>query len=369
MDICKIQTVLERVYAKVMPDRADIEYLLSLEDEQETQLVFDYADAVRKIFAGDEILLRGLIEFSSFCKNACFYCGLNRNNTSLQRYRLTGEQIMAAVKDVVAAGIKTVVLQSGEDEGLDAYWLKEIIEEIKSRFDVAITLSVGERRFVDYQFWKLAGADRYLLKIETTDRQLYQALHPGMSFERRISCSRNLKALGYQNGSGCLVGLKGQTIRSLAEDILFFKKENFEMIGIGLFIPHAATALKDEPVGDIKLALKVLAITRIVTKNTHLPATTAIGSVGNDDGRILALNAGANVLMPNFTPQPYKKLYEIYPGKRCVEEQGGGCVGGMETLAQTIGRTICYSRGDSLKKDTRVCAEQLIQIIILERSY
>jgi biotin synthase len=355
MDICKIQTVLERVYAKAMPDRADIEYLLSLEDEQEMQLVFDYADAVRKIFSGDEILLRGLIEFSSFCKNACFYCGLNRNNTNLQRYRLTGEQIMAAVQDVVAAGIKTVVLQSGEDESLDAYWLKDLIERIKMDFDVAVTLSVGERSFEEYKLWKQAGADRYLLKIETTDKDLYQTLHPGMRFENRIECSRNLKALGYQNGSGCLVGLKGQTIRSLAEDILFFKKENFEMIGIGLFIPHAATALKAEPVGDIKLALKVLAVTRLVTKNTHLPATTAIGSVGNDDGRILALNAGANVLMPNFTPQPYKKLYEIYPGKRCVGEQGGGCVGGVEAMARTIGRTICYSRGDSLKKDTLVC--------------
>jgi len=355
MNTCKAQTVIERVYAEAIPDRRDIEYLLSLEDDRETQMLFDYANAVRKIFSGDEILLRGLIEFSSFCKNTCLYCGLNRNNTKLQRYRLTGAQIMAAVRNVVAAGIKTVVLQSGEDENLDVYWLKELVEEIKSGFDIAVTLSVGERRFVDYQFWKLAGADRYLLKIETTDQQLYQALHPGMSFEHRIACSRNLKALGYQNGSGCLVGLKGQTIRSLAEDIIFFKNENFEMIGIGLFIPHAETVLKDEPIGNINLALKVLAVTRIVTKNAHLPATTAIGSVGENDARITALNAGANVLMPNFTPQPYKKLYEIYPGKRCVGEQCGGCVGGMEAMAQAIGRTICYSRGDSLKKDSCAC--------------
>ena len=351
MTVRNIKNVLDKVYDSEMPDLVDIEYLLTLEDEQQTELLFDYADEVRKKFVGDEILLRGLIEFSNFCRNTCFYCGLNKHNKKLQRYRLDSGQIMSAVNDIAAAGIKTVVLQSGEDEGLDAYWLKDLIERIKMDFDIAVTLSVGERSYDDYKFWRQSGADRYLLKIETTDKAIYDSLHTKMSFGNRIECSRNLKALGYQNGSGCLVGLKGQTIRSLAEDILFFKKENFAMLSIGLFIPHEMTPLKNEPLGNIKLALKVIAVTRIVTKDTNIPATTAIGSVGKSDARLLALEAGANVVMPNFTPKPYKRLYEIYPGKRCVNEQSTECVHCIETMAKTINRSICYSRGDSLKKN------------------
>ncbi|MDD5134980.1 MAG: [FeFe] hydrogenase H-cluster radical SAM maturase HydE, partial [Phycisphaerae bacterium] len=306
MNIKRIQSVIERVFAADIPNRGDIEHLLSLEDEKQTEMLFNYADAVRKQFVGNEILLRGLVEFSNYCRNACWYCGLNKYNKELQRYRLSSDEIMGAVENIVAAGIKTVVLQSGEDEGLDGYWLKELIECIKSKFDIAVTLSAGERSYEEYELWRQAGAERYLLKIETTDKGLYWNLHPQMDFENRIKCSRHLKSLGYQNGSGNLVGLKGQTIESLAEDIIFFKKEGFDMIGIGLFIPHKSTPLKDEPLGDIKLVLKVLAVTRIVTKDAHLPATTAVGSIGNNDARLLALKAGANVLMPNFTPQPYK---------------------------------------------------------------
>ena len=356
MTVEDIKSVLDKVYGSEIPSLVDLEYLLALKDEQQMESLFDYSDRIRKKFVGNEILLRGLIEFSNFCRNTCFYCGLNKHNKKLQRYRLDSGQIMSAVNDIAAAGIKTVVLQSGEDEDLDAYWLKDLIERVKMDFDVAVTLSVGERSYDDYKLWRQAGADRYLLKIETTDKALYQTLHPQMNFENRIECSRNLKALGYQNGSGCLVGLKGQTIRSLAEDILFFKKESFDMLGIGLFIPHEMTPLKNEPLGNIKLALKVIAVTRIVTKDTHIPATTAIGSVGKSDARLLALKAGANVLMPNFTPQPYKRLYEIYPGKRCVNEQSGECVHCIETMAKTINRSICYSRGDSLKKDALASA-------------
>jgi biotin synthase len=352
MTVQDIKSVLDKVYGSDIPDLVDLEYLLALEDEQQMESLFEYADAIRSRFVGDGILLRGLIEFSNFCRSTCFYCGLNKHNKKLQRYRLGSSQIMSAVNDIAAAGIKTVVLQSGEDADLDPYWLEELLVRIKSNFDIAVTLCVGERSYEDYKLWKQAGADRYLLKIETADKTLYDSLHTQMSFENRVECSRNLKALGYQNGSGCLVGLKGQTIRSLAEDILFFKKEEFDMLGIGLFIPHEMTPLKNEPLGNIKLALKVIAVTRIVTKDTNIPATTAIGSIGKSDARILALKAGANVLMPNFTPQPYKRLYEIYPGKRCVNEQGDECVHCIETMAKTINRSICYSRGDSLKKGT-----------------
>lgn len=349
MGIQNTKNVLDKVYACEIPDRKDIEYLLALEDPEETQELFDFADEVRRKFVGDGILLRGIVEFSNYCRNTCSYCGLNKFNKTLQRYRLTKDEIIASIKNIVSTGIKTVVLQSGEDKKLNTNWLKEVIEQIKTDFNIAVTLSVGQWSYADYQLWKQAGADRYLLKIETADEALYQTLHPQMSFENRMKCSGNLKALGYQNGSGCIVGLKGQTIQTLAEDILFFKKEDFDMIGIGLFIPHNNTLLGKEALGSLKLTLKTLAVTRIVTKDTHLPATTAIGSAGGCDERMKALRAGANVIMPNFTPEPYRKLYEIYPNKRCVNECSGKYLSSLEKTAKTTNRWLDYSRGDSLK--------------------
>jgi biotin synthase len=353
-----LENILNRAYGDDVPDVADLEHLLALKDERAMQTLFEYADSVRRRFAGDEILVRGIIEFSNFCRNTCAYCGLSKSNKNLQRYRLDAPEIMAAVKSMAAMGLQTVVLQSGEDDGLDPRWLGDLIVQIKAECEIAVTLSVGERSYDDYRMWKQAGADRYLLKIETTDKTLYNRLHPGMSFDNRVECLRNLKALGYQTGCGSLVGLKGQTVRFLAEDVLFFKKEDFDMLGIGLFIPHEMTPLKDEPLGSLKLALKMIAVTRIVTKNAHLPATTAIGSVGKSDARILALKAGANVIMPNFTPQPYRRLYEIYPGKRCIDEQSEKCIGCIEQIAAAIGRSICYSRGDSVKTRTLAGAEK-----------
>jgi biotin synthase len=350
----KIQTVLEKVYADNVPEQSDVEFLLGVESDTGMQILFDFADNVRRKFCGDGILLRGIVEFGSFCRNTCLYCGLNKNNKKLQRYRLTKEELIGAAKQIVSAGIKTVVLQSGEDDGLDVVWFGEIIKKIKQDFGMSVTLSVGERSFEDYKIWKEAGADRYLLKIETANKVLYQSLHPEMSFENRIECSGNLKSLGYQNGSGCLVGIKGQTIQTLAEDILFFKKEDFDMIGIGVFIPHEHTVLGKEPLGNIKLALKVLAITRIVTKDTHLPATTAIGSIGGNDERVKALKAGANVIMPNFTPEKYRKLYDIYPDKRCVRELSCGYLKTLEMMATETNRWIDFSRGDSLKLKTEI---------------
>ncbi|MBE0536888.1 MAG: [FeFe] hydrogenase H-cluster radical SAM maturase HydE [Phycisphaerae bacterium] len=345
-----MQSVLERVYSDTSPDRGDIEYLLGLQSPDDLQQLFAFADKVRAEFCGDGILLRGLVEFSNYCRNACLYCGLNKQNAGLERYRLTHEEVMDAVKRIAEQNIRTVVLQSGEDDFLEARWLEAIITEIKRNFDMAITLSVGECTADEYKLWKQAGADRYLLKIETTDEALYRSLHPNMSFRNRRDCLTALRALGYQVGCGNLVGVKGQTLRSLADDILFFKQQDFDMIGIGLFIPHEATPLRSDPPGDLNLTLKVLAITRIVTRNAHLPATTAVGSIGEYDARITALQAGANVIMPNFTPQPYKKLYEIYPGKRCIDEAASHCVGCIGAKVKAINRSISSARGDSLKK-------------------
>ncbi len=351
-----LQPVLNRLYEADVPDKADIEYALSLRDPAQMAELFAFADEIRRRHVGDGILLRGIIEFSNYCSNTCEYCGLNKNNTNLTRYKLTDSQILNCIEQVANSGIKTVVLQSGEQTNFDAHWLAGIIREIKRRFDIAITLSVGERPFDDYALWKEAGADRYLLKIETTNRQLYQKLHPQMSFDNRLKCSKDLGMLGYQNGSGNIIGLPGQTISDIADDILFFAGERFDMIGIGPFIPHPLTVLSNCPPGNVEMVLKTLAVTRIVTKDAHLPATTAIGSLNGSDHRPAALMAGANVLMPNFTPQPWRQLYEIYPGKRCSTEAPGTCGPCIDIMATTIGRTIDLSRGDSLKKKRKECA-------------
>lgn len=346
MGIQGIKAALEKIYGCGLPERKDLERLLGLERPEDTGLIFDFADKVRREHVGDGIFMRGIIEFSNFCRNSCSYCGLNKGNLGLKRYRMSSGEILRGVGDIARAGIKTAVLQSGESEEVDTSWLREIIEEMKARFDIAVTLSVGERSYRDYKIWKDAGADRYLLKIETSQKGLYDSLHTGSSFENRLRCLEYLRCLGYEVGSGNIVGLRGQTAGSIAEDIIFFKKEDFDMIGISPFIPHPETELAGEAKGRADMALKALALTRIVTKNTNLPATTALGSMDMDrDFRIDGLKAGANVLMPNFTPAKYRRLYEIYPGKRCLYEPVGACPGCMETMAEAAGRFIDYSKG------------------------
>jgi biotin synthase len=350
MSTSKVLDVLQRVCDTKMPDRADLRFLLSLTDETDRQELFDFADSVRKKHVGDGILLRGIVEFANYCNNGCLYCGLNKDNKGIGRYRLNEQQVYDCISHIYADGMRTVVLQAGEQDDLDPVWLKELIERVKADFeDIAITLSVGECSREDYQLWKTAGADRYLLKIECSDKSVYESMHPEMSFETRVKCLRDLKEIGYQTGSGCIVGLKGQTADTLAGDILFFTEHEIDMIGIGPFIPHQATSLRDEEQGTLEMVLNAIAVTRIVTKDTHLPATTATGSIGEGDGRLKALKAGANVLMPNYTPLEYKKLYEIYPGKRCVTEPAGACAGCMEKMAASLGRHIDYSIGHSFK--------------------
>ncbi len=344
----EVRDVLRRVRDSGTPAIEDLVSLLALQDPSEVQEVIDAADETRKRFMGDGILLRGIVEFSSFCSNTCFYCGLHAGNPHASRYRMSAPEILECARAIAAQGIQTVVLQSGEDDGLDPPWLAEVVRAIKRDHGIAVTLSVGERPREDYELWRAAGADRYLLKIESSDSALYRALHIGRSLETRLRCVRDLAELGYQVGSGIMVGLRGQSLGHIAADILYFAREDFDMIGIGPFIPHPETRLRDQGRGGVALTLKTLALTRIVTKNSHLPATTALGSMGSDYRRE-GLRAGANVLMPNFTPLAYKRMYEIYPDKRCVSEPAGACGFCMQGLAATVGRTIDYSRGDGRK--------------------
>lgn len=314
-----------------------------LNTNKKNDWLFNLADEIRKKYVGNEVHLRGLIEFSNICKCNCKYCGLRSENKTINRYRISENEIISYAQNAVKMGYKTVVLQSGEDKFFDTNKMCKIIKKIKE-LDIALTLSIGERTFEEYKAFKKAGADRYLIRIETTDKNLYKKMHPNMDFNNRIRCLEDLKTLGYEVGTGCLVGLPEQTIESLANDILFFKEIEADMIGIGPFIPHPQTPLKDAKNGDFVLALKVMALTRILLKDINIPATTAMETL-NPNGRIIALQSGANVVMPNITMSEYREKYEIYPNKICIHETPDKCRGCIENKITSIGRTISTDFG------------------------
>lgn len=314
-----------------------------LKDDSNNDGLFSLADKTRKEYVGDEVHLRGLIEFSNICKRQCKYCGLRCEDKFIDRYRISKENIISYAEHAVNMGYKTIVLQSGEDEYYNTDLMCEIIEGIK-KLGVALTLSIGEKTYEEYKAFKEAGADRYLIRIETTDKTLYNQMHPNMDFDNRVRCLEDLGRLGYEVGTGCLVGLPNQTIESLADDILFFKEINADMVGIGPFIPHPHTPLKDSATGSFTLALKVMALTRILLKDINIPATTAMETL-NPNGRIIALQSGANVVMPNVTTTEYRAKYEIYPNKICINENPDKCKGCISAKIQSIGRTVSTSFG------------------------
>lgn len=326
-----------------MDDFSKNEVIEILKDNSQNDWLFSLADKIRKENVGDEVHLRGLIEFSNICKRTCKYCGLRCENKDIDRYRIEPDDIIFYAQKAVDMGYKTIVLQSGEDEYYSRELLCKIIKGIKT-LDVALTLSIGERCFDDYKAFKDCGADRYLIRIETTDKELYKKMHPHMSFENRVRCLKDLGKLGYEVGTGCLVGLPGQTIESLANDILFFKEINADMVGIGPFIAHLHTPLKDCLNGDFTLALKVMALTRILLKNINIPATTAMETL-NPNGRIIALQSGANVVMPNVTTTEYRAKYEIYPNKICINENPSQCFNCVSGKIRSIGRSVSTGYG------------------------
>ncbi|MBS3899180.1 MAG: [FeFe] hydrogenase H-cluster radical SAM maturase HydE [Dethiobacter sp.] len=328
--------------------REGIEKLLSC-DGQALDFLFAAADQVRRTFMGDAVHLRGLIEFSNYCESNCAYCGLRESHKTLPRYRLDAAEILAIAGAAVPLGYKTVVLQSGEDSYYSAEMIAEITCRLKEELSLAVTLSLGERAEEDYRLWRDAGADRYLLKHETADAELYSSLHPDMAWENRKKCLYTLRELGYQVGSGCMVGLPGQTLTSLAADLLFLKELDVEMAGIGPFIPNPNTPLAKAQRGTVELTLKMIAIARLLMPQTHLPATTALGSV-DSKGRQKALVAGANVVMPNITPNKYRRLYEIYPNKICLDDNPAHCRNCIGGIISSLGRTVAEGAGHSPKE-------------------
>lgn len=326
--------------------RDDIIYLLNLSDKNDIQMLFNKADEVRKKFCGDEVHLRGIIEFSNFCEQNCVYCGLRKSNNQLERYRMSVDEIIETSKKIYSAGIKTVVLQSGEDSHYTKDDITKIIKSIKQSCSVAITLSLGERSFDEYDEWISAGADRYLLKHETANEKLYSALHSKQKLSERVAHIKYLKSIGFQAGSGNIIGFPGQTIADIADDIILCKELDCDMCSFSPFIPSPETPMKNVPPADLTLTLKTMAVARIVLKNVHIPATTALSTL-TAEGRKLGLTVGANVIMPNFTPDQYKDKYRIYANKKTydpiqyVEE--------LKQMIHSMGRKVSEEKGHSLK--------------------
>lgn len=301
------------------------------------------ADRVRQKYVGDQVELRGLIEFSNICKQNCLYCGLRRDNRQIPRYRLDGETILEFGRRAAELGYKTLVMQSGEDEAFSPERLAPVLTELK-KLGVALTLSIGEKSREEYAALRAAGADRYLLRIETTDKALYEKLDPGMSWDNRVRCLRDLKELGYEVGTGSLVGLPGQTVESMARDVLFFQELDADMVGIGPFIPNPDTPLASADGGTFDLACRMMALTRLLLPDANIPATTAMETL-QPDGRMLALQRGANVVMPNVTDTDYRKMYMLYPGKICLNDAPADCRSCVTDKIMGIGRTVSQNQG------------------------
>ena len=320
------------------------ELLCLLSDASNLQEITAAADRVRHEYVGDEVHLRGLIEFSNICKNNCCYCGLRRDNTEIYRYRLDEDTIFKLAEYAVTQmGLKTIVLQSGEDMWFNSQRMCALIGRIKT-LDAALTLSVGEKSAEEYLAYKQAGCDRFLLRIETTDKILYKRHDPGMSWERRRECLNDIRRSGMEVGSGCLVGLPGQTLESLADDILFFKQINADMVGIGPFIPHPDTPLRNAEKGNFDLSLKVMALTRLLLPDINIPATTAMETLA-PNGQTKALQSGANVIMPNVTLNECRKYYELYPGKSVTNCSSDKSLAKLRAKISSIGRSVATDKG------------------------
>ncbi|HQE81704.1 MAG TPA: [FeFe] hydrogenase H-cluster radical SAM maturase HydE [Candidatus Hydrogenedentes bacterium] len=309
------------------------------------------ADAARRAHVGDGVHLRGLIEISNHCIRQCGYCGLRSGNRTLGRYRMTEAEVMDCVAEALRFGYGTVVMQSGEDYGIQTEWLANIIRRIKTETPLAVTLSLGERPIEDLRAWREAGADRYLLRFETSNRELYRLIHPDArgQVSDRVALLRQLRALGYETGSGVMIGIPGQTYASLAHDIDMFRTLDLDMIGVGPYIEHPETPLgrgewrcpdpEGEPVPNTELmTYKVVALTRIVCPEANIPSTTALATLNRVQGRELGLARGANVIMPNLTPPQYRSQYEIYPAKACIQETSRAFHTDMLARIRAMGR-------------------------------
>lgn len=325
---------------------------MQLIDGRTTELaefLFERAREVRHAHYGRKVYIRGLIEFSNYCKNDCYYCGIRKSNRCLSRYRLTKEEILSCCQNGYELGFRTFVLQGGEDLWFNRERMTELIRSIRREFpDCAITLSVGEREKDEYQAYFDAGADRFLLRHETANEGHYRYLHPEeLSLSHRKECLWNLRRIGYQVGSGIMVGSPAQKTEHLAEDMLFLQELQPHMVGIGPFIPHKDTPFREETAGTLELTLFLLGLVRLMLPKTLIPATTALNTI-HSDGRKMGILAGANVVMPNLSPKENRKLYSLYDNKRCMGDEAAEGLALLRAEMEEIGYTVLTARGDAL---------------------
>ena len=339
-----------------------IDWWLRQTDEARLETLWAAADDARRRYVGDAVHLRGLVEISNFCVRGCTYCGIRAANRGVERYRLPADVVVDCARKAVSFGYGTLVMQSGEDYGVTTEWMAGVLRRIRAETAVAaVTLSLGERSDEDLAAWREAGADRYLLRFETSDEQLYRRIHPDLpgKVSDRMCILRRLQQLGYEAGTGIMVGIPGQTHASIARDIELFRGMDMDMIGIGPYLPHPATPLgresarreaeddwpEDQAPNSELMTCKVLALTRLARPDANLPATTALSLVDKAAGRVHGLERGANVIMPNVTPPEEREHYEIYPEKAAVHETAEAINDSVMALLSSLGRTVGTGAG------------------------
>ena len=342
-----MRRLIDRLVREHTLSDSELLALITAEDPDIDRYLAQRAEDIRRQTYGDQVFIRGLIEFTNCCKNDCHYCGIRRGNTRCQRYRLSQEEILACCDAGYGLGFRTFVLQGGEDPYFTRERMTDLIQAIKSAHpDCALTLSVGEKDRDTYQEWFDAGADRYLLRHETANPGLYASLHPAeLSLENRMRCLQDLKDIGYQVGCGFMVGSPGQTPEMIVEDLRFIQQFAPQMVGIGPFIPHQDTIYKNEVPGSAALTLRLLAILRLMLPSVLLPATTALGTV-MDDGRQQGMRYGCNVVMPNLSPSDVRKKYALYDGKISAGEEAAESVALLKKSMAAIGYQVVTDRGD-----------------------
>ena len=318
-------------------------------DSARMETLWALADGVRRRYVGDAVHLRGLVEISNHCVRICGYCGISLHNRDVPRYRMESGEIWECARQAVRLGFGSIVLQAGEDYGLTRDFIAKLVRRIKEETPLAVTLSLGERPEEDLASWREAGADRYLLRFETSDATLYERIHPSLPGRPsdRFALLARLREMGYEIGSGVMVGIPGQSYDSLAQDILRFAELDLDMIGVGPFIPHPATPLGEACLPGAErvqvpatedMTYRVLALTRLACPGANIPSTTALATLNREAGRELGLARGANVIMPNLTPAPFRALYEIYPGKACLSETVDQNAQGIGERLRALGR-------------------------------